>query len=387
MRIQAFLQKSRVLFDGAMGTMIGARGLLDAVPETLCMSHPDAIRAIHESYVAAGANVISANTFGAHPVKLGRLGLGERACELTAAAVALAVEACRQKPTDTPLTALDVGPTGELIAPLGSLDFDEAVAGYRLIAQAARDAGADVALLETFGDIAEARAAMLGVGQAGLPIMASFTFEGARMLMGGTPETAALSAMATGAAAVGLNCSQGPDAMGARLSAMRAVVPLPVFVQPNAGIPHMEDGKTVFPLSACCMAPAMEELLRLGAWGIGGCCGTSPEHIAHMAALLGAFSAPSPAYDGIERVCSQREVMPLDQAIACAEDVTADIDDIMDAEGDVLRVDMRGLPDAAVAEFLSEAQQMTKKPLLFRMQEERAALATRYYHGKTVVIS
>ncbi len=378
--------RPRALWDGGLGTMLGAAGALHGAPELLCAEQPELLRGIHEAYAAAGAMAVSTNSFGGTRVKLARHGLGARAAELTALSVRAAREGVGRIGSGT-LVALSLGPTGELLRPLGPLPFEDAYAAYAEQARAAADAGADLCIIETMSDIAESRAAALAVREAGLPFLISYTFEGERMLMGGTPCTAALAAHALGAFAVGMNCSGGPEHMLRLLPAMGAASPLPVLVQPNAGLPQMVNGATVFPYAPDAMAPAMARLLELGAWGIGGCCGTTPAHIKAFSALL-PNAAPAPAFDGATRVCSMRRCAALGDALAAAETVGGSLDALYDADPDAsaLLMDVRAVPADSLTALLDEAQQIVRAPLLFRAADaEQAALLLRRYHGVTAI--
>ncbi len=370
------------VFDGAMGTLLHRKGGLTGAPELLCREKPDLIREIHEEYVAAGAQALTCNSFGGTSIKLGRHGLGAEAATLTREAVLRAKEAAQGRA----LVAVSLGPTGELLEPLGGLSFDDTHAAYLAQAVAARDAGADFAIIETMSDIAEARAAALAANKAGLACVMSLTFDGPRMLMGTPSDVAALCAQDAGALAVGINCSGGPEQILPLIAPMRAVCALPIVVQPNAGLPQVMDGRTAFPYTPEIMTPKMAEIIAAGASAIGGCCGTTPEHIAAFAALASGHPAPKPLSDGVRFVTSARLRVSLLDALKSAQEVAADIDALMDADGDALIVDVRPLSPSDIAAFITEAQQMSRVPLLFRCDGEQASAARRYYNGVTHIV-
>ena len=278
--LRAVLEGRRhLVIDGAMGTMLQATGLaVGERPELLSITHPAQVRAIHEAYVAAGAEVITANTFGANALKLGD---AATVAEVFAASIARAREAGAR------YVAGDIGPTGSLLRPLGTLSFDEAYELFAEQARAAEAAGADLIIIETMTDLAEARAAVLAVKeQTNLPILATMTFEAdGRTFLGTTPEAAAVTLDALGADAVGINCSLGPAEIRPFVKRMLSVTSKPIMVQANAGLPRVEQGKTVFDIGPEAYAHAVTAIVEDGASIIGGCCGTTPAYTSLLAEL------------------------------------------------------------------------------------------------------
>jgi hypothetical protein len=270
------------------------------------------------------------------------------------------------------------------------LSLDELIDNFEVCARAGADEGADFIILETMTDIAETRAAMLAARKTGLPVACSFTFEsGGRTLTGGSPECAAMIMEALGAQAVGVNCSASPARMLPLLNAMRPFTPLPVITQPNAGIPLIDaSGAACYPFSPEMMLPHMAELLKHGASAIGGCCGTTPEHIRAFSTLdLG--DPPERAWDGVARVCSARESLPLSDALNAAIEIS-EIDDIFGLKSGVkaIMLSLEGLSPDSAAELVSDAQAITYKPLLFRSGSEGAVnAALREYAGVAAVYS
>ena len=269
-----------LLFDGAMGTQLQARGLAAGeVPELLCLTNPQQITQIHQAYVQAGSEVVTTNTFGASAPKLGDAATVE---EVFSAAVACA------KASGARYVAADIGPTGSLLEPMGTLPFDDA---YELFAQqvrAADAAGADLFIIETMADLAEAKAAVLAAKECSdLPIFCTMTFdEDGRTFLGTTPEVAAKTLSSLGASVVGINCSLGPKDVAPLIRRMLPWSSVPVMAQANAGLPHVEDGVTLYDIKPKEYCEAVRDMLDAGVTVIGGCCGTTPAYIAGEKDLL-----------------------------------------------------------------------------------------------------
>ena len=279
------------VFDGAMGTMLQAAGIADKpCPEYACIISPDEVRKIHRAYVEAGADIIETNTFGGNPIKLSEFGLAERTEEINAQAVAVARSACDA----TTQVAGSVGPLGQLIAPLGELDFDVAVAAYERQIKALADAGVDYILIETLIDIQEMRAALLAAkAVCDLPVICQMSFEeNARTVTGTDVVTMVKTLEPMGASVVGINCSLGPKQLLPLIEELAKNTNLPISVQPNAGMPMLVDGRTVFPLAADEMSIYTLELVKAGASYVGGCCGTTPEHIRALKQALEKVEIP-----------------------------------------------------------------------------------------------
>ena len=269
-----------LLFDGAMGTELQARGLAAGeLPELLCLTHPEVVTEVHAAYVAAGADVVTTNTFGANADKLGEAATVE---EVFSAAV------CCARAAGPRYVAADLGPTGQLLAPMGTLAFDDAYELFARQVRAAVAAGADLFVIETMADLAEAKAALLAVREnSELPAFVTMTFqEDGRTFLGTTPEVAALTLSSLGAAAVGINCSLGPAEVAPLAERMAPWARCPLMVQANAGLPHVVDGVTVFDIGPEEYAAAVADMLEAGVTVVGGCCGTTPAHIAAERALL-----------------------------------------------------------------------------------------------------
>ena len=268
----------RILFcDGAMGTMLQAAGLpAGREPELWNLERPEVVRALHGQYLAAGADIIATNTFGANGVKLS----GHPLEEIVAAAVRLAREAVEG--AGRGWVALDVGPTGRLLQPMGDLPFEAAVEAYAREIRAGVQAGADLVFLETMSDLYEAKAAVVAAKEnSDLPIFVTLVLdEKGRLLTGGDIPSAVTLLEGLGVDALGLNCGLGPDQMAELLPTLRAHTRLPIILNPNAGLPECVDGCTRFGVGSEAFSAGLAGLARAGAWVVGGCCGTTPDHIA-----------------------------------------------------------------------------------------------------------
>jgi len=288
---EALAGRTYLLFDGGMGTLVQAAGLhtVHAVPDLLNLTHPEAIVAIQRQYVEAGADCITTNTFNTNRLKLANA--GATVAEVYAAAAANA------RAAGAPLVAGDIGPTGALLEPLGTLTFDEALDIFSEQARAAETAGCDLIVVETMADLLEAKAAVLAaVESTTLPVFATMTFgEDSRTFLGTTPAIAATTLSALGASAVGLNCSLGPTELAPLVGELAPYDRALVMAQPNAGLPRIQDGETVFDVGPNEFAQAMEAILDAGATVVGGCCGTTPDHIAALRALIDARPLPAVA--------------------------------------------------------------------------------------------
>ena len=286
---EALAGRAYLLFDGGMGTLVQAAGLhtVHAVPDLLNLTHPEAIVAIQRQYVEAGADCITTNTFSANRLKLA-------STDATVAEV-YAAAAANARAAGAPLVAGDIGPTGALLEPLGTLTFDEAFDIFSEQACAAEAAGCDLIVVETMADLLEAKAAVLAaVESTTLPVFATMTFgEDGRTFLGTTPAIAATTLSALGASAVGLNCSLGPVELAPLVEELAPHDRALVMAQPNAGLPRIQDGETVFDVGPDEFARAMEAILDAGATVVGGCCGTTPAHIAALSALLDARPLPA----------------------------------------------------------------------------------------------
>lgn len=292
MKIVEALKSKRLFFDGGMGSLLQEKGLKPGeFPETWNILHPETIEEIHRNYLKAGADILTTNTFGVNRFKFKKED-GYSVEEIVMAAVALAKRAAAAEGHG--YVALDMGPTGKLLAPYGDLDFEAACDAYKEVVRAGAEAGVDLILIETMGDCYELKAAVLAAKEASkLPVFASVTLdEKGKMLTGGDVESVTALLEGLGVDAIGLNCGLGPIQLYPYVQRMCAVASVPVFVNPNAGLPRNENGKTVYDISSDAFAKAMGEIASAGASILGGCCGTTPEHIKKMKDLCSELPLP-----------------------------------------------------------------------------------------------
>lgn len=275
----------RIFFDGGTGSLLQAQGLKPGeLPETWNLLHPEIIEKLHRDYLNAGADVVTTNTFGANRFKFGKesgfdlellvkeaVGHGKRA-----------VRSCGHG-----YVALDIGPTGKLLKPYGTLEFEDACEAYGEVVRYGAEAGADIVIIETMGDSYELKAAVLAAKEnSSLPIFATVTLdEKGKMLTGGDVESVTALLEGLGVDVIGLNCGLGPVQLKPYVEKMVSVASMPVMVNPNAGLPRSEEGRTVYDIDSGQFADAMKELAEAGAAVLGGCCGTTPEHIEKMVRL------------------------------------------------------------------------------------------------------
>ena len=278
-----------LLFDGAMGTMLQQAGLQTGkCPEAYCLDRGEEVTAIHRQYIESGANCIETNTFGANRIKLSHYGLSSAVKQICFAAV----RAARAAAKPNTIIAGSVGPTGRLLAPLGDLSFEDAYEAFKEQISALAEAGVNYILIETIIDIQEMRAALLAAkAVTNLPVICQLTFEkDGRTVTGTDPQTAAVILDSLGADIIGANCSLGPSQLVSVIKAMASVTTKPLIVQPNAGMPQLKDGKTIFSMSSAEFASWIPILVEAGASILGGCCGTTPDHIRAARAAIDSIT-------------------------------------------------------------------------------------------------
>ena len=285
--LDALAMHGVLVSDGAMGTELMRAGLAPGeCPESWNASRPDDVRAISRSYFDAGSDMVLTNTFGASRWKLAKFDLADRQEKLVSAGVKLAVEGGDGKG----IVALSIGPTGEFIAPLGTLSPEEVKADFAAQVAAAAEAGADGILCESMSALEEITLGVEAAREAGLCALATMTFSkgpaGYRTMMGNSPAETAKALEEAGADVVGANCGVGVEDMIHIVAEMREATAKPILVHANAGMPELKNGQTVFPEGPEEMAAKVLALREAGAQIIGGCCGTTPDHIRAMAAAL-----------------------------------------------------------------------------------------------------
>lgn len=279
------LHCQRLFWDGGMGTILQERGLAAGeLPEIWNLTHPEEIIALHRSYLEAGSDIINTNTFGANALKF-----PENLREIVTTAVRHAQTARAQTGRTDAHIALDIGPTGKLLQPMGDLPFERAVELFAEVVHIGVQAGADLILIETMSDSYEAKAAVLAAKEScDLPVCVTVIFdEKAKLLTGGTVSSVTAILEGLRVDALGVNCGLGPAQMLPIVKELREISSLPLIVNPNAGLPRSENGKTVFDVGPAEFARLMGEIAALGVSVLGGCCGTTPEHIRQMIATVG----------------------------------------------------------------------------------------------------
>lgn len=282
MRFSDELKRGHLYFDGSMGSLLIQKGIKsDGDPSILNITEPEAIQAIHKAYSDSGSDFVTTNTFGANAYKLE--GSGYSVDEIVTAGVRIAKEA-----VPTKRVALDLGPTGRLLKPMGQMSFDEAYDVFKGQVLAGAKAGADAIIIETMSDLMEAKIALLAAKEnSNLPVVVTMTFqENGRTLSGSPAEVVAFTLEANGADAVGINCSTGPDKMVKLVEEMSKVTTVPILVQPNAGLPRHIEGSVAYDLSIEDYVSQMTVLAEAGAHILGGCCGTTPEYINALKTAL-----------------------------------------------------------------------------------------------------
>ena len=292
MDIREELGRRIIFFDGGLGSLLQERGLKPGeLPETWNLTRPEVLYDIHRAYLDAGADIILANTFGANGFKYDNLE------EIVTAAVVNAKKAVADSGRKA-YVALDMGPTGKLLKPMGTLDFEECVSIYADVVRYGAKAGADLILIETMSDTYELKAAVLAAKEnSNLPVVATVVFdEHHKMLTGATPEVVVALLDGLRGDAIGMNCGLGPKQMKPIFETMARYASIPLGITPNAGLPRSENGKTVYDVGPEEFAEDMEEIINMGAWMAGGCCGTTPAHIKALTERCSGIT-PKPLTD------------------------------------------------------------------------------------------
>src|SRR5271169_3511597 len=281
------LKQSPVLCDGAMGTLLYAKGIfINRCYDELNLSQPELIRGVHHDYLHAGAEIIETNTFGANSFRLARHSISDRVRDINLAGAQVAREAVKSFDV---WVAGSIGPLGVRIEPLGKTSFEEARTAFREQIAALVEGGVDLLVLETFGYLEELHQAILAARDVNpkIPVVAHVTIdEDGNCLDGSTPETFTPRLEEWGADVIGCNCSVGPVAMLDAVERMRAVTSLPLAAQPNAGMPRSVEGRNIYLCSPEYMASYARKFVAAGVRLVGGCCGTTPEHIRVMKSAL-----------------------------------------------------------------------------------------------------
>jgi len=412
MNISEAMQKSLLFFDGGMGTLLQKRGLKPGeLPEMWNIERAKDITDIHLEYLNAGANIITTNTFGANIFKMSEDVLGD----VVKAAVANAKKAIDiSGKKETGFVALDIGPCGRLLKPLGDLDFEDAVEIFAKTIRAGAGQGADLILIETMNDLYETKAAVLAAKEnSALPVFVTNAYDTTEKLMtGASPEAVCATLEGLGVSAIGVNCSFGPAQMLPIVKRLAAVSSIPLIVNPNAGLPSFKDGKTTYDITEDEFADIMEEIAGCGARILGGCCGTTPAYIAKVFDKLKNFDPVPVTKKNISMISSYTHAVEFGKKpVLIGERINPtgkklfkealrnhDIDYVLnvgikqeEAGVDVLDVNV-GLPEideiSLMTEVVSKLQAVTSLPLqIDTANPEAMEKAMRIYNGKPMVNS
>lgn len=409
--IMTRLGKEILFFDGAMGTILQEKGLAAGeAPELWNLQRPQDILSVHTAYLEAGADIVKTNTFGANPFKCRENGVDLK--KVISAGVALARQAIEQAGHGA--VALDIGPSGKLLFPMGDLEFEDAVDAFAQMARAGAAAGADCVLIETMNDLYEVKAALLGVKEnTTLPVFVTTTFDkDGKLLTGGDIRSMAALLEGLGADVIGMNCGLGPRQMLGLIKELRACTSLPLVVNPNAGLPKERDGCTYYDVGPEEFSGLMKEIVQAGAWVVGGCCGTTPEHLRQTVKLCKGLSCQQlPEIHGTVISSGSRSVEFGREPIIIGERINPtgksrfkqalrdnDLPFILgegiaqqDAGAHVLDVNV-GLPEidekAMMCKVVAELQSLSPLPLQIDTSDPEAmASAMRIYNGKPLVNS
>lgn len=400
-----------LIFDGAMGTMLQKSGVkFNKVPEELNITHPEVIESIHRAYLDAGSDVISTNTFGANRYKAEKAGCALE--DMVSSAVEAAKRAVRGRADR--YVALDIGPCGRVMQPTGDMAFEDAVEVFAEVIRAGVASGVDLILLETFTDLYELKAAVIAAKEnSDLPLFATMSFEeGGNTFFGATVEPVVMTLEALGVDALGVNCSLGPKQLAPIVDRILAVSSIPVMVQPNAGLPVVEDGETRYDVTAEEFAQYIRRFAESGVSIVGGCCGTNPDYIRLVRESVegctckaekkrrrtGVCSPSKPVYFGEDTVIIGERLNPTGKKFLQAALRAKDMDYIIreavrekEQGAHVLDVNM-GLPDIDEPEMLTEAvkriQAVVDLPLqLDSSNYDALEKAARIYNGKPLINS
>ncbi|MGI6258113.1 MAG: homocysteine S-methyltransferase family protein [Anaerovoracaceae bacterium] len=408
MKINQLIGKKLLFFDGAMGTILQSKGIPPGHhPELWNIEKPEIIKGIHLEYLDAGCHILKTNTFGANKLKFGKTPEG-----LIRAGIDLAREAIKESGREDAFVAFDMSSTGKLLAPLGDTSFQEAYGAFKEMVLAGN--GADAILIETMTEIYELKAAVLAAKEnSRLPVLVSVMLDEDGKLLTGSDVSAVIPLLeGLGVDAIGLNCGFGPGQMLPYIKEMVKLASVPVFVNPNAGIPVSVDGETRFTLDAAGFSDKMGEMATSGVWMMGGCCGTSPEH---MEALIRRYKKvqPEPVTDkGLTVASSYTHAVPMgsdprivgeqlnptgNKTIFSAvkeEDMPAIMDCALrqkEAGAHVIDVNI-GVPGIPEAELLPKVvrkvQEVVDTPLMIDSSDPAAMeAALRIYNGKAIINS
>lgn len=413
MDVRKYIKNNILLFDGAMGTMLQQRGLkIGENPEIFGFKNPDKLMEIHSLYLDAGSNVITTNTFGANELKLDKLGYTVE--EIIDNAVNIAKKAIEKSDKSKPrFVALDVGPIGEMLEPIGTLSFDKAYEIFKRQIIQGEKSGADLIIIETMMDLYEAKAAVLAAKEnTNLPVFFTMTFdENGRSFTGCMPESMVATIEGLGVDAIGVNCSLGPKQLVPIVQKISRIATIPIIVQANAGLPEIVDGKAIYNVNKEEFFTGVEQFVNLGASIIGGCCGTNPEFIKRISDNISNLKKIEIEKDRSSIICSPSKLIKINEPTTIGERlnptgrkllkesiINEDFDYIINLaleqiEGgaDILNVNV-GLPDIdekkMMKKIIKEIQSVIDVPLQIDSSNlDALESGLRYYNGKTIANS
>ncbi|WP_035283749.1 MULTISPECIES: homocysteine S-methyltransferase family protein [unclassified Clostridium] len=411
MEIKEYIKNNILIFDGAMGTMLQRKGLkLGENPELLNIKEPDIIEEIHKEYIESGANVITTNTFGANELKLKLCNLEVE--DAVDAAVKIAKKA---KGSSNTYIALDIGPIGELLEPMGTLSFERAYEIFKRQVVQGTKSGADIILIETMTDLYELKAAILAAKEnSDLPVFCTMTFEeNLRTFTGCSPEAMVLVLEGLGVDALGVNCSLGPKQLKPVIEEICSLAHIPVMIQPNAGLPTLSIGnETKYDVTKEEFADTVCSFIDLGVRVIGGCCGTTPDYIKELSKIVkDKVVTPVERNNYYSAVCTPSKVVRIDGVRIIGERINptgkkifkealknGDLDYILnqavsqiEAGAHILDVNV-GLPEidepSMMHKVIKEIQGIMDTPLQIDSSDHKAIeTGLRYYNGKPILNS
>ncbi len=413
MEIKEYLKENLLIFDGAMGTMLQREGLpIGDNPEVFGMKNPEKLLKIHKQYLESGCNVITTNTFGCNELKVTKLGYTVE--EIIENAVKIAKKAIDESDKSKPRwVALDIGPIGEMLEPMGTLSFDKAYEIFKRQAIQGEKCGADLIIIETMMDLYEAKIAVLAAKEnTNLPVICTMTFdENGRSFTGCLPQSMVATIQGLGVDALGVNCSLGPKQLLPIVKTITQLSDVPVIVQANAGLPVIEDGETVYKMTKEEFFEGVKGFVDLGATIIGGCCGTNETFIKYICDNIDKLKKTNPKKIQSTIVCSSAKYVDIQQATIVGERLNPTgriplIDAYTSGNNDfvinlaleqsnegsqVLNVNV-GVPELdekkAMIRVIKGIQEVVDTPLQIDSSNTEALEAgLRYYNGRTIVNS
>lgn len=413
MDVREYIKNNILIFDGAMGTMLQQKGLqIGENPEIFGLKNPEKLIDIHKSYLEADSNVVTTNTFGANELKLEKLGYTVEEVVNNAVNVAkLAIE--KVDKSNPRYVALDIGPIGEMLEPMGTLSFDDAYEIFKRQAIQGEKSGADLIIIETMMDLYEAKAAVLAAKEnTSLPIFCTMTFdENGRSFTGCLPESMIATIEGLGVDAIGVNCSLGPKQLLPIVKKIGSLATVPVIVQANAGLPNIIDGQAIYDIDESEFFEGVQKFIEYGASIIGGCCGTNPKFINKIAQNLSQLKINKQNNKIKSVVCSPSKCVEIKAPTIIGERLNPTGRELLknalkngtydyiinlameqiNAGAEILNVNV-GLPDIDEATImpktLKEIQSVIDIPLQIDSSNiEALEKGLRYYNGKTIVNS